>query len=207
MGDIDDLLSEFDAIDRGDFGRSRSIVSKAAGARAASETSSRPPKPAPTGIGKKSQIDDLLDELDSIGVSSGSRRASQPPAQTSWSNSTQQPSRVSISKVKCTAVTLGPSSGPWGRFSGVGGAVYCDAMRCTRCDFKVIRFSDAEWAPDVDYMFFRNCYPDQARLSPKLAKRRGSSAYACQCQWMSCDQPQRIDFSSELRWVCAGHSQ
>lgn len=29
-------------------------------------------------------------------------------------------------------------------------------QRCTSCDFQVVRFEDARWRPECDYLFFRN---------------------------------------------------
>ena len=44
----------------------------------------------------------------------------------------------------------------------------CDRLRCTACDFDVLRFDEKEWAADVDYMFLRNCVPNTEKLSHKL---------------------------------------
>lgn len=59
------------------------------------------------------------------------------------------------------------------------------SLRCSKCDFRVIRFCEDEWDGSVDYMFFRNFMPDRAKLSAKLRPKEGSSAYACQCAWAS----------------------
>lgn len=54
-------------------------------------------------------------------------------------------------------------------------------LRCTRCDFRVMRFRGRRWSPAVDYMFLRNWMPDAAKMlevlvkdDGKLCGRRGS---------------------------------
>ena len=37
-------------------------------------------------------------------------------------------------------------------------------MRCSKCDFKVVRFDDQRWSDSVDYMFFRNFMGNLAKL-------------------------------------------
>ena len=36
-------------------------------------------------------------------------------------------------------------------------------------------------------MFFRNFVPDCAKLATRLRDQEGSTAYACQCNWISAD--------------------
>ena len=36
-------------------------------------------------------------------------------------------------------------------------------------------------------MFFRNFVPDCAKLATRLREHEGSTAYACQCNWISAD--------------------
>jgi len=71
-------------------------------------------------------------------------------------------------------------------------------LRCTNCDFRVLRFIDNEWSKDVDYMFFRNFMPNEAKLRPKLKVGDGRCAYACQCSWASIDLGDRVPNS---KWV------
>ena len=56
-------------------------------------------------------------------------------------------------------------------------------MRCSKCDHKVLRFVDKQWAADADYMFFRNFMPNVDKLSAKLKPKDGYCAFSCQCQW------------------------
>lgn len=102
----------------------------------------------------------------------------------------------------------------------------CDALRCTKCDFSVIRIKDMRWTDACDYLFFRNFYPDQAKLkanlraakgaspaSPPPAERRlltarflaGMCSYACQCTWRSTDSLDMV--GSDIRWTCGGHGK
>lgn len=82
----------------------------------------------------------------------------------------------------------------------------CTALRCTDCCFGVSSFADAAWAADVDYLFFRNAFPDATRLAPKLEPRRGATAYACQCTWRSLAAPLASSADGALHWYCAGHA-
>ena len=93
-----------------------------------------------------------------------------------------------------------------GRMGAVGQLVCCDSLRCTKCDFKVEQFKDRDWESDVDYLFFRNNFPTQAKLAPKLLRRPNAIAYCCQCSWLTGDTERKLDFASEVRWVCAGHA-
>ena len=38
------------------------------------------------------------------------------------------------------------------------------SLRCSKCDFKVVRFDDQRWSDSVDYMFFRNFMGHLAEL-------------------------------------------
>ena len=55
--------------------------------------------------------------------------------------------------------------------------------RCSKCDFRVLQFEDSTWDSTADYMFFRNYFPDCAKLLTKLKPINGMSALACQCSW------------------------
>lgn len=85
----------------------------------------------------------------------------------------------------------------------------CDALRCTKCDFRVLSLPHRAWHSDCDYLFFRNNYPTEAKLGPKLDASQGACAYACQCSWrtVSGSEGVRVDsYSSDLRWICGGHA-
>ena len=54
---------------------------------------------------------------------------------------------------------------------------------CTKCDFAVVDFQAMAWASSADYMFFRNFYPNEERLSAKMLLATGKTAKCCQCSW------------------------
>lgn len=206
MGDLDELLSEIDAIDRGDFTRTGAPQRGGRGRPSPAPTAANqvPPRGISDKKTKGDMLDDLLEELGDICTSQAPSRSQPPNDLRKGAHSGS--SLVSRTRTKCAAVILGPQGSVWGRSSGVDGVVCCDNLRCTRCDFKVLRFDGVAWHGDVDYMFFRNCYPDEEKMRGKLRGRAGSSAYACQCQWVSCLEEMRVDYSADLRWVCAGHT-
>eukprot|EP00899_Mesostigma_viride_P015831 jgi/Mesvir1/24249/Mv10953-RA.1 len=106
---------------------------------------------------------------------------------------------------KCTTVFIGPVSMKLGRTTGLTAVRCCDKLRCTKCDFRVLNFDGKEWFEDVEYLFFRNCIPDEEKLSKKLRVQPGVRAMACQCTWASVKETTEIGFSSNIRWVCGGH--
>ena len=59
------------------------------------------------------------------------------------------------------------------------------SIRCSKCDFAVLRFTDQKWAADADYMFFRNYMPNVDKLKAKLQDSDGQCALACQCSWVT----------------------
>lgn len=161
-----------------------------------------------------SAVDDLLQDLDlgdnnlpatgSLGSRNVAQHSSGLPKTLS-----SNPSRPRSSSVlqKCPTLFLGDANRDRGHSTSGGGSnVCCDNIRCTKCDFKVLQFPRVEWVPSVDYLFFRNCYPTDSSLRVKTTPNHNSCAYCCQCSWESAVAPLRIDFSSDLRWVCAGHS-
>ena len=73
-----------------------------------------------------------------------------------------------------------------------------DQLLCLKCMCEVVRFADYKWDDTVDYMFFRNFWPEPERLSPKMQKRHGYAAYCCQCSWHSSQGVEHLP--SDLRW-------
>ena len=60
----------------------------------------------------------------------------------------------------------------------------------------------------VDYMFFRNRYPDDGKLREGMVRRVGARAYCCQCTWRWLDKGEREKVAAvggKMRWVCGGH--
>eukprot|EP01028_Stygiella_incarcerata_P006368 TRINITY_DN259_c1_g3_i1.p1 TRINITY_DN259_c1_g3~~TRINITY_DN259_c1_g3_i1.p1 ORF type:complete len:274 (-),score=70.92 TRINITY_DN259_c1_g3_i1:63-803(-) len=81
----------------------------------------------------------------------------------------------------------------------------CDNIRCTKCDLEVIRFPGHAWNKKAKYLFFRTNYPDARKLSSLLDVRPSSTAYCCQCSWISVTGRTVIDYRQKVKWVCGGH--
>jgi hypothetical protein len=105
------------------------------------------------------------------------------------------------------------------------GAKSCAALLCTACDQRVISIKHARWKDAVvEYMFFRNHYPDTDRMSTGVDRHPTSAAFACACSWQSVgvesigadtldlnnlreERSKQEGCSSwaKLKWVCTGH--
>jgi hypothetical protein len=88
----------------------------------------------------------------------------------------------------------------------------CARMRCTSCDFEVVRVLDMRWSKHTDYLQLRLLMPDVSKLASLLESLSGSCAYACQCNWLSTNTLKTInlgeighDSDKQIRWICAGH--
>ena len=51
----------------------------------------------------------------------------------------------------------------------------CDQLRCLSCDSSVLSFNNYSWTDDVEYLFFRNNYPNNKKLKTKLVYSEGNS--------------------------------
>jgi hypothetical protein len=81
----------------------------------------------------------------------------------------------------------------------------CSKLRCTKCDKRVVRFSDdVRWKASVDYLFVRNHNTNVSALREGTQGEAGSSAYACQCHWLSVSAQTRVE-SLVHHWHCGGH--
>eukprot|EP00744_Colponema_vietnamica_P014836 GILI01020773.1.p1 GENE.GILI01020773.1~~GILI01020773.1.p1 ORF type:complete len:224 (+),score=17.05 GILI01020773.1:50-721(+) len=167
-------------------------------------------------------IDDLLDELnDALALDpSPSSRSSftsssfspatslhtlSLPSSSSLSSSLSPcpPSPAGV-RTKCMPPAIGGMSVSKGLTSGVRQRS-CDRLRCTSCDFKVLCFENVQWSSEVEYMFFRNVFPDVNKLEKQLKSSEGYRAFACQCSWRSLDSTLLLNSDSSLKWVCSGH--
>ncbi len=114
-----------------------------------------------------------------------------------------------VSSFKCMGLFLGGAGARRGRNGADIGVVRCcDALRCTKCDFKVIAFQQQGWRAGAEYLFFRNNYPTEAKLAPMLEPQPRACAYCCQCSWRTAtgSEGERVDsYASDLRWICGGH--
>ena len=210
----------------------------AACARAETTPASPPPAPParkPKGPGAGNDLDDLLADLEDAMGGAATATAAAPPvvpsafARASDVTRTPKTTGGGGGGVKCApapmiASTATPPGGPASAFSD---AVACDALRCVSCDFDVVSFDDAAWIDQgqsvsggrakvtgsshgsgVDYMFFRNRYPDDGKLREGMVRRVGARAYCCQCTWRWLEEGERekVDaVGGKMRWVCGGH--
>ncbi len=128
-------------------------------------------------------LDDLLDDLDciegstadpsSVSTRGGSREGGGDVSDTHASGGVQSGG----STRKCFPVYLAGSCDEHGIGPGRG----CSNLRCTKCDFEVLRVADRAWKGDVEYLFFRNFYPNLEKLQSKLVKAPGVCARVCAC--------------------------
>ena len=121
-----------------------------------------------------SDIDSLLADLDSS-PQRAAKHTRAPPAAAA---------RSAVSSAASVGVAAGNSSSSSSETS--------TNLRCSSCDFRVLRFLDSEWKSDVDYMFFRNFMPNEAKLRPMLKASDGRCAYSCQCSWASIELGERV---------------
>jgi hypothetical protein len=94
-----------------------------------------------------------------------------------------------------TSVSLTPP------FRGSEKYGFVPGLHCTGCDFQVMRIENYTWNKTVNYMFFRNNYPNVMRLRKGLSPQDNSAALCCQCSWRSSDlsAPMAAE-SGGLRW-------
>mmetsp|Transcript_33611 Transcript_33611/g.73366 ORF Transcript_33611/g.73366 Transcript_33611/m.73366 type:complete len:211 (+) Transcript_33611:114-746(+) len=152
-------------------------------------------------------LDDLLGDLNQISTTKGGPAFSRAPPAPEPSRNTYsqpQPSTNRGAKVKCGCPNIGGTAYRMGA-AGIGETVCCDRLLCTKCDLAVVSFPDCKWSADANYMFFRNGYPDERKLSSSRGPKKGSRAYCCQCTWTDAEKAEGIGFNSPLRWVCRGH--
>ena len=98
-----------------------------------------------------------------------------------------------------TQILLGGSNCKLGEHASKFGNVANNRLLCLKCMCEVVRFADYHWADDVDYMFFRNYWPEVPNaLGPKLKPRKGYAAYCCQCSWTSVRDIVEVD--RDLKW-------
>eukprot|EP01083_Nonionella_stella_P030486 83546_1 len=91
---------------------------------------------------------------------------------------------------------------------GANSERWCTSLRCIKCDHEVIRIHDNTWSGDVNYLFFRNNYPELRKMSAKLIASKYSAAYACQCSWESVKSNETLNVAgiADMKWVCGGHN-
>lgn len=65
----------------------------------------------------------------------------------------------------------------------------CDNLRCTDCNFEVLRFDGRAWEGRTDYMFLRNNAPDPTKLSARLQPSAGMYVNTCATPRMEMAKP------------------
>ena len=170
-------------------------------------------------------VDSLLSLVeDTLGGAGAPQRPPAGPAAPSAAGGAPPPPLAGGER--CTYLCLGSASAPVGATRSLASRRSCAQQRCTACDFPVLQFRGGEaWAAGVDYLFFRNVYPDRTKLAARLLPAAGSVAYCCQCSWLSVApedgvllarrpagavQPEgvaaaRVGGQGWAHWVCSGH--
>ena len=82
--------------------------------------------------------------------------------------------------MKCKQAYLGGGGARMGHGSAFNKCA-CEHMRCTACDFTVMRIDGKRWKDELDYLFLRNHMPFLDKLAPMLEDDPFTCAYACQC--------------------------
>ncbi|CAM9540211.1 unnamed protein product, partial [Hapterophycus canaliculatus] len=75
---------------------------------------------------------------------------------------------AATSRRRCGTVCLGGVDTERGYCASSLSQRACDNLRCTDCNFEVLRFDGRAWESRIDYMFLRNNAPDPAKLSARL---------------------------------------
>ena len=135
-----------------------------------------------------SLVEDTLQSAGGAPSAAGGARAAAPLAAAAAAAAAAGgggPAPVAASE-RCTYLCLGSASSPVGLTRSLAARRSCPLQRCTACDFPVLQFRGGEaWAAGADYLFFRNVYPDRAKLAARLCAAAGSVAYCCQCSWVT----------------------
>ncbi len=138
-------------------------------------------------------------------LSTSASTASLPSSTSLQSMSSSVASVVSGKFIKCFTIYLGPSNIPRGLHQSQ--TQCCKQLFCTTCDLQVLEFNNKEWIePNCNYLFFRNNYPTEQYLKVNLQPKQHSSAYCCQCSWVTVTVVTDLRKHDHLRWFCKGHA-
>jgi len=122
-------------------------------------------------------LDDLLGDLDCVDDTSSCVSQAGGSGLSDREDQHVSGAQSGGSTRKCLPVYLAGSRDEHGIGPGRG----CSNLRCTKCDFEVLRVADREWKDDVEYLFFRNFYPNLEKLQSKLVKAPGVCVCVCVC--------------------------
>lgn len=123
---------------------------------------------------------------------------------------------TAANKKKCIRVTINGSLAKRGyKSSSFARDTCCSNLRCIKCNFSVVAFTQARWESTVDYMFFRNANCDPIKLSMKLIPSAAGGggegtecAYCCQCSWATSESNRETEVKEVgLEWGCGGHAE
>jgi hypothetical protein len=106
---------------------------------------------------------------------------------------------------KCYPMFMGGTKLPKGHTQSSMQPVSCSSLRCFNCDKKVHRFLNGKWNPSVDYLFVRNHNTNLPELQKGVEFEKGSSAYACQCKFVTVYVSADPNRAEEMKWMCGGH--
>ena len=120
-------------------------------------------------------LDDLLGDLDCVDDTSSCVSQAGGSGLSDREDQHVSGAQSGGSTRKCLPVYLAGSRDEHGIGPGRG----CSNLRCTKCDFEVLRVADREWKDDVEYLFFRNFYPNLEKLQSKLVKAPGVCVCVC----------------------------
>ncbi|EEY54406.1 sporangia induced hypothetical protein [Phytophthora infestans T30-4] len=177
------------------------------GVKYANDEESFPIIALPSSKGRgKNDLDDLLDML---GDEDSKPTAVHPRPKSSSRAGAYNSPDSKISRTECPQVLLDgghASRGLSTAFSSRHAYSFssCSNLRCNECDFTVVQFPGKKWDASVDYMFFRENVPSEAKLRVKMEIAPDFTAYACQCKWLSICSQTRMD-NCQVKWSCAGH--
>lgn len=187
------------------------------------------PRSEPRRPGKRSDVDTLLDEIDSLdlGDSDDAPRAGRRSpglAATPTSGGGYRSPSPGLAATPTSATSGGggqyrrtPASAstpsPGGSGSALLGGTQCTLsdtpskfrkevsaqLRCLKCDQAVLRFEDTAWARGSEYVFFRTHYPSERKLAAQMVRERGAAAYCCQCTWRTESQIVAIEASASWK--------
>ena len=168
---LDDLLEELD-LDEPSAKKSQKSDSFSTFSSGQTQKT-RPPTQQAKSTEKSKNLDDidaLLDDLDSVSPSSNQKTRVDCSFSEKNSSSVSSLSRsLPVRKGKCLTIFLGGSRDQ----QGMGPGYACDRLRCSKCDFNVLRFADTAWSERCDYLFFRNFFPDPEKLSVNMEAKKG----------------------------------
>ena len=161
MADVDSLLSELDGLLKDSPPGQRPPQRPSAAAA---------PRLAPGRPDVEDDIESLLSSLggaEAFSSSATSRascapRATCPPAFAPSSSSA--PSDGASCETTCVPRYAVPMHAGVPQRTTTPPCLVRGSLRCSKCDFRVVRFDDQRWSDSVDYMFFRNFMGNLAKL-------------------------------------------